>query len=629
MNLRRGFTLGQWHVFPLEGRIESGEENRHLQPKTMDVLLALAKEQGEVVERETLLREIWGKSGVSDEPLTRCIGELRRAFGESKGAPEYILTIPKRGYRLIPTVGDIERGDQAESAKLPLARRMLLGFAALSLVALVAAMMQFSGRDDSQLPRAKSNAPQNPVFQSQAIAVLPFVDLTAAQDHAFFGDGLADELIILLGRNPSLRVVARTSSFSFRDTQTPINEIAELLGVDHVIEGSVRQDGDRFRITAQLVSGEDGYRVWSEIFNEPMDEIFAVQDRISQAVAAVLEVSVLDAQETATRTNPVTYSLYLQARYEMRQGSREALESAADYLVEALTLDDSYAPGWTVLANVYSNLAGQGHWDWDEGFDAAANAARRAIEADPGYPGGFERLAWVAHRHQGDMGAAFENMQFALDLNASSTGTLRSAAVLLLQVGQVDNAIKLLEFCARRSPLDPSGLYNLGVAYVYAGRWQEGNRLFRQILDSNPNYNGAEYQIATTMLLMGQAEASLEWWERLQEHRPLMGKAMAYHDMGRLEESDDALQELISGWGEQWPDTVASVHAFRGDLNGAFEYLQKDFEKFGAAGWGEIKLQPLLRSLHEDPRWQQILAQAGATQEQLAQYSLALNIPLD
>ena len=638
MNLRKGFTLGRWTVYPLEGSFEDGDNLRRVQPKSMDVLLCLAEAHGELVERETLLQCIWGERAVSDEPLTRCIGELRKALGDSRKHPEFIITIPKRGYRLGQPAAPLERDGQTRHGNTPVLtdeqqakrtgtiKKLAVGAAVLILGALVQIGIERAVEqpDGENVPLASDS---QVAFRS--VAILPFADMTAEQDQAYFGDGLAEELISLLSRNPSLRVAARTSSFSFRDSQTPVDEIAARLGVAHVVEGSIRREGDRFRIAVQLITASDGANIWSEVFEEPFGEIFRIQDLIARHVATALEFTVLTNPQDSIRTDPQTYSLFLQARYTVREGSQASMEHAVDLLKEALVIDPGYAPGWSALAFVYSNLAGQGHWDWELGFKAARDAAGQAIEADPSYFGGYQRLAWIAHRYDGDIPAAFEYMQRALDLNGTDIGNIRNAAVLLLQAGKLDEAIAALHYVVQRSPMDPGVRYNLGVAYKYAGRFDEAEEQFREILRISPDYNGAEYQMAEVLLHQARPEESLLYWEGLSEHRPLMGKAVVFWDLGEFAASDEALAELAREYGDVWPDVLANVHAYRGELDDAFMYLEKDYEKFGAAGWGELKLAPFYDNLRDDPRWHGMLERARASDELLASLDLEFTLPTD
>jgi TolB-like protein/DNA-binding winged helix-turn-helix (wHTH) protein len=313
MSLREGFSLGDWTVYPLEGRLVGEDIEQRVRPKEMDVLLCLAEHAGAVVERDTLLRRIWGERAQSDEPLTRCIGELRKALGDSRVEPNYILTVPKRGYQLLKTVvprardnstaADASRLAEPKVAGLTETQRKLrlgtikkIGFAFIIL--LVAAVTEVvierwldethpdNGDDESLSTEAStSTAPDD-----RTIAVLPFIALSSGEDDVYFADGLTEELLNALSQLPTLQLTARTSSFFFKGKNLPIPEIAAHLNVAHIIEGSVRRDGDRLRITAQLIRVSDDSHLWSASYDRTLGDVFEIQEDIAENVAEVLGV---------------------------------------------------------------------------------------------------------------------------------------------------------------------------------------------------------------------------------------------------------------------------------------------------------------------------------------------------
>ena len=335
----------------------------------------------------------------------------------------------------------------------------------------------------------------------------------------------------------------------------------------------------------------------------------------------------LDQGRAKRHTDPEAYAYFLQAKYQTRQGSPESLEQAEALFQETLAIDPEYAPAWAGLASTYTNLAGQGLRDWDEGFEAARDAAQRAVDVDPGYAGGHLQLAWLSHRYDGDLGAAIEHLHEALELAPGNPSILRAAAGLLLQLGRADDAIEVLEYYADRSPVEPSAFYNLGVAYAYANALKKAERAFRRVLELSKGYGGATYYLGETLLLTDQPEEALRVWENLEGFNLVKGRALAYFALGRQQESDAALDELIAGWGEQMPTIVVDVRAYRGELDEAFEWLEKDFEKFGPAGWGELKQQRLNDNLRADPRWTDFVERAGVSDKQLSAYEFEVAVP--
>ncbi|RLQ20564.1 hypothetical protein DWB85_16800 [Seongchinamella sediminis] len=459
---------------------------------------------------------------------------------------------------------------------------------------------------------------------TKSIAVLPFDDMTAAQDQAYFADGLAEELLNLLAQNPALRVAARTSSFNFRHSGLAISDIASQLNVSHVLEGSVRRDGEQVRITVQLIEASSGFHVWSETYEEAYSDIFSIQDRISRQVSATLEAAILGDQLYRVRqADPHAYTLYLKGRYLARSGSPEKMMEATKLLRKALDIDSRYAPAWAELSGLYQNQAAEGLIDYDHGYRQGREAAQRAVSVDPDYAPGYDQLAWAAFWYDADVEAAIDYLQKGFQLQPQNLDLASGAATILQSLGRIDEAIKLHEYSVAASPLDAVATYNLALAYKYANRLDEAEQAFHSVLRLSPEYANVRYHLGEILLLTGRTEEALAIWatENDATHR-VKGRALAYYSLGQQTQAATALDELIDQWGKKWPSEVAHVYAWRGELDEAFRWLELEYATYGAGGWGEWKLQPLYNNLRPDPRWQAFLARAGASDAQLARYQL-------
>ncbi len=286
--LMKAFLLGPWTVEPLAGAVTGPNgETKHLEPKVMDVLVCLAGHAGELVTRQQLLETVWNAGTGSDEQLTRAIGELRRAFGDSPGDASYIETVPKRGYRLIAEVRrEPGNADAAavpgRAARVP-GRRLVTMAATVLVLALV--YIAFNRIENDAIPDAS-------VAGGKSIAVLPFVNLSDDPGNEYFSDGLSEEILNLLARVPGLKVIGRTSSFSFKGKPEDLREIGRALGVTNVLEGSVFKAGEQVRITTRLVDVSDASTIWSDQYDRTMTDIFAVQDEIAAAILDELKIHV-------------------------------------------------------------------------------------------------------------------------------------------------------------------------------------------------------------------------------------------------------------------------------------------------------------------------------------------------
>jgi len=547
-------------------------------------------------------------------------------LGDRRGAARYIETIPKRGYRLLEPVVPLAPSQRAapeagaiEPAVAKPARTRLGAFVLAFVAVVVIALAWFALRD---------RPASVPSTEATSLAVLPFTDLTPAGDRAWFADGMAEEVLNLMARVPSLRVAARTSSFSFRDSQVPVSEIANALNVTHVLEGSVRQSDDRLRVSVQLVNAADGFQLWTETYDSDLDDLFAIQDDIAAEIVSALQLRLLGGPPEVIVTQPEAYTLYLRANYLVRELNEANLREATDLYLRSLDIDPGYAPSWAELSATYANRAASGYTGYDDGYSKAREAAQQAIEADRSYARGYERLAWVALWYDGDMRSAARHLQTALALSPASPIVIGTAAVLEMALGRVDRAIRLHEYSAARSPLDPVEMYNLGLSYKYADRLDEAEAAFRRVLELSSNYTGSRYHLGETLLLAGRTREALETWESVPDDAyRIKGRALAYFTLGRHEAADEALAELTRRFGAQWPSEVAHVHAWRGELDAAFDWLEREYETYGAGGWGEWKLQPLYANLHDDPRWQAFLERVGATDEALAAIDFRVSLP--
>ena len=235
---------------------------------------------------------------------------------------------------------------------------------------------------------------------------------------------------------------------------------------------------------------------------------------------------------------------------------------------------------------------------------------------------------WISQWYDADLQLAIDNMREALRIDPRDPALLGNAAILLLHVGNLESSIAVQEYSARRSPVDPSAYYNLGLAYLYADRLEDAERSFRRALELSPGYLNATGQLGQTLLLMGRAEEALELHEADSDRAArTKGLTLANFALGRRAQSDGALNQLIEGWGDMWPSEVAHAYAYRGEIDLAFEWLEREYEKYGAAGWGEWKRQRLYDNLRGDARWAAFLERVDASDAQLARYEFDVDVP--
>ena len=451
--------------------------------------------------------------------------------------------------------------------------------------------------------------------------------MSADKEQEYFADGISEELLNLLAQVPELRVIARTSSFSFKGKDVDIAEIARRLNVANVLEGSVRKSGDTMRITAQLVRASDSSHLWSQTYDRPMTDIFAVQDEIAAAVVEQLKIKLLAGAPKARPTSSAAYEAFLKARVVGRQYTRAGFEEAIAVYQRALALDPSYAAAWEGLAYIYCEQAFSGLRPVDEAIRLAREALTKALAADPEFAPAFARFGWIAVYHDLDWAAAAQHVKHALQLDPTNPDTYGVGAQLARRLGRLDQAAALSEHQVSRDPANPDGLEMLAYTYRYAGRLDEAIAMLRTALSVSPEYIGGHEGVGELLLEKGKPQEALdEIQKETTEESRLVGLALAYHALGRKADADAALTQLISKHEETKSYRIAYVLAFRGEADRAFEWLGKAFQ-YRDLYRGTVAGHPMFRSLHSDPRWLPFLRSHGMAPEQLAAIKFDVKMP--
>ena len=486
--------------------------------------------------------------------------------------------------------------------------RALLAASVAALAAMLAAVGYVLYRESRA--QVTVGAAATHVVSDNSIAVLPFVDMSEKKDQEYFSDGLSEELIDMLTKIPDLRVPARTSSFYFKGKQATVADIARVLGVAHVLEGSVRKSGNRLRITAQLVRADNGYHLWSETYDRELDDIFKVQDEIARAVIKSLKISLFgSAPQPPNAANSQAYALYLQGRYFADRSWDPATErKAVDLLQQAVRLDPSYARAWATLAGLYTQEATNGMRPAIEGRDTALRAADSAIAFGPDLPETHMAKAKINYYLDWDWAAAGAEINNARALDPTNSDALNGEAILADALGRNEDALRLRQQAIALDPLSPSKYFSLGRTYLKLGRPVDAEASFRRSLDLNPNGPFLHWNIALALLLRGEHAAALAEMQR-ETIAPaqLVGFALIYHAMGKAPEADAAVRDIentaASKVGPFW---CAAVRAYRGETDQALSWLYRAYQAHDFY-LIDMKGFPLLKNLESDSRYKAFL----------------------
>jgi TolB-like protein/DNA-binding winged helix-turn-helix (wHTH) protein len=543
-----------------------------LAPKAFDVLAYLVEHADQLVTQDEILEALWSETYVNPEVLRKYILEIRRTLGDRPDNPEFIETVPKRGYRFVApvleesapeplvvatspaieesateeNVGPVMAPPQRENSS---SKYRLWKFAILPVLAVLAVAAVIAG----QYFRVARNRVDATSLKNTSIAVLPFADMSAAKDQEYFSDGLAEQLINDLAKVPDLKVVGRSSAFQFKGKNEDLRDVGRKLGVANVLEGSVRRDGNHVRITAELIKADDGFQLWSQTYDREIKDIFGVEDEIAQATTEALRLKLLggNGQPVASNlrsTNPEAYQAYLRAEYFRGRGqSKEDLDKALAYTDTAINLDEKYAPAWALRSLVQNAMAEAGLTDTTEGFRKARDDAERAIAIDPTLGSAYLALARVQVFYDWDWDAGNTSLTKAAELEPGSVEVFRIRSYLSRIVGNLDQAIKLYKQAVALDPLRTNSYSAMGYLLYVAGRFDEAQAALQKALDLNPQAPLVHLNLGKILLAEGRPQQALAEIEKEpSDWGKLTGQALALHALGREQDSNVTLAELIA-----------------------------------------------------------------------------------
>jgi TolB-like protein/cytochrome c-type biogenesis protein CcmH/NrfG len=445
----------------------------------------------------------------------------------------------------------------------------------------------------------------------KSIAVLPFVDMSEKKDQEYFSDGLSEELIDLLAKNPDLYVPARTSSFYFKGKSEELATIAQKLHVANVLEGSVRSSGSRLRVTAQLIRVDNGYHLWSETYDRDSSDIFKVQDDISSAVVAALKVKLLSTPEANGRqtTNADAHSQYLVGRELLSRGNWKLAPAAAEAFRRAIRLDPNYVAAWAGLARALHDAA--------EDMPPAEQTAQRrealasaekAVALGPQVADGYVERGYLRTWNLRDFAGADADYQRARALAPEDTNVLRGyIGSVLYPTGRIEEGLSLAQQVLKADPLNSGAWRSVGFMQYQHGDFPAARESLQRSLDINPDQSNSAAFVVYSYVVEGKPALALPWVERsANEVFREQAAALVQHDLGHQPEAQRNLDVLIARWANNAAYQIAEVYARWGDKDAAFHWLDRA-EQQRDGGMTLLKVDLLLKSLHGDPRYSALM----------------------
>jgi TolB-like protein/DNA-binding winged helix-turn-helix (wHTH) protein len=584
-----------------------------LQPQPAKVLALLVSRAGEVVTRDELVRHVWGADTFVDfdKGLTFAIRQIRTALEDNAEQPKFLETLPKRGYRFVARVevpaSEIPAIEERPTAEvLPQTHKQVFRYGVSAAVLVAIALGLIIVWRHFGAPKLRAAGPA-----ITSVAVLPLRNLSRDAEQEYFSDGMTDELITELAKVGNLRVISHTSVGRYKDTQERLPDIARELGVEAVVEGTVMRSGDRIRITAQLIDARTDRHLWAEKYERDFRETLTLQSEIAQQIAAEIGVNLTMADRARLiRTqvvDPVAYEAYLRGRFFWDKLRCSGFRQALNYYEQAGAKDPTFARAFVGIAETEYNLADWGCEPQMETFGKSKAAALKAIGLDPTLASAYAQLAALDFAPEWDWPKAEREYLHAVSLDANDAGTHRSYAIFLVAMGRREQALAEMR---KAYELDPvSETTNMLGAYVLycAHRYDEAIAQGQKTLELYPNSGATHYWMGHIYEQKGMAQEAFDSYLKSNRGTPAEFAALhAAFEKGGLR--GFWLQQFKTSKNKpDWPCWKAMLYGHTGDNEHAMQMLAQSFD-YHCDGLQFLKTNPLFDSLHDDPRYQELIS---------------------
>lgn len=473
-------TIGQTDVDFATSSIRGDSGQFSIEPKVMKVLEVLMSNAGDVVERDTLIHLVWGAPYGSDQQLSRAISLLRKAFGGTGGKCKHIETISKRGYRFIA----------------PLSEKFIT---------------PVENRQPLPLKSSKASSVNAPEL---SIAVLPFADMSEQKNQDYLADGICEEIINALAQVSELRVTGRTSSFAFKDRNEDLSKIAQILNVAYLLEGSVRKNGDRIRVTAQLIQSSDGFHLFSKTYEGELSEIFDLQDRIAYAIVNKLyelfELPKQQGAQNASTKSTQAYELFLRGRQLVhKRNGQTTIPAGIEFLKQSIEIDPDFALAWAWLALAHFVLPEFSRTrDWANHLEQSRQAVDRALKLQPNCSIGLVVKA-MSYELDGKLDLAISAHKNALDVDPNNVNVLGGMGLGLMAIGLYEDAKYYFDRVLEQDPLCGIWHTTYGGVLISAGEPEKAKNSFKRSFELG--FGAAAFGVSHRLACEGNADQAVEF----------------------------------------------------------------------------------------------------------------------
>lgn len=605
---RERVLFGEFELNCRSGELRCNGTPVKLQPQPAKVLAALASRAGEIVTRQEIIEEVWGsKTHVDFEHgLNFAIRQIRAVLKDDPDHPQYLETVPKRGYRFIGALHGKPALDPAPSASpvVTSSRNKTLVYAAALVPVLVFAVVTVVFK---QWFTAGSK------HEIQSIAVLPLHNLSADPQQEYFSDGMTDELITNLAKISGLRVISHTSVDHYKQTNRQLPEIARELGVDGIVEGTILRSGDRVRITAQLIDAHSDQHVWAETYERDFRDVLGLQAEVAQQIANQIGIKLTAGEQRRLATqhvvDPAAQEAYLKGSFYWNRLTCSDFETALKYFQEAAAKDPNFARSYSGMADAYFDLADWRCWPQST-FAKAEVAALKAMELDPGNGEAHSSIGELAFSHDWDWTKAAEEFSKALQLDPNNSGILCDHAIYLVSIGRPEPALAEMRKAQQLDPVSE----NTRVTHIYvmylAHKYDDAIVEAKQALDIFPNSRAVDYWLGQIYEKKGMPDEAFAAYLKALGRAPeeASRRRAAYQKHGLPGYWQEDRQSRQRSKRENDPVLEAMYFAHMGEKEQALDQLNLAYQQH-CDGLQFLKVNPLFEILHDDPRWNALIAQ--------------------
>jgi len=615
--------FGHFELMLGSGELRKDGKTVNLAPQPARILVLLVSRAGQIVTRQEIAQEVWGSSTFVDfeQGLNFAIRQIRAALGDDADRPQYVETMPKRGYRFVGAVEQVASpgSEAAPSLLLEPEEDKTHRFAGKWLVIALTGAIAL-GVSAAILRSRFEKRDVAPTFAIHSIAVLPLANLSADPAQDYFTEGLTDELITEVARLKTIRVVSRTSTMVYKDRHVLAPQIGRELGVDGLIEGTVERQGNKIRIRAQLIQAATDQHLWAESYDRDSSDVLMLETEVARDIAQQIGQFDPELNLALKRQHPISTSAhddYLRGRYYWNKRTEAGLRRGIEYFQRAIDQAPDYALAYSGLADSYIMLANWGMVPASEAYPKAREASLRAVELDDQLAEAQTSLAYVTLLYDRNWKDAEKRFKQAITLNPNYASAHHFYSILLVTAGRNSEAVAEIRKAQELDPL--SLIVNDVVGWIYyeSRQYEQADRQYNETLQMDPTYVPALLDQATIQMRVGQYRNSLE---RLHKAQTITGDngvvlsdlAQAYALSGNRAAARQILRKVGTAGGNLFVSDwdLALIHLALGEKAKAIDLLSRAADKH--VGWIiRVGVDPAFDTVRSEPGFQQLLRRVG------------------